>query len=502
VSTNIVIHDDNSFEVNGQAFDIQGTDITIMVVTGETTDPSRWSILNQQSVPVDNNKYFSTVTPPFSSGQVEKNKVSLVILNDNIPITFEYNFPINEKERVFIQNDYDPSKLNAEIESQSELPAKTELANEFSLPKPEWMTNSSYNLESGYEAFSTNKNLTYFQARDYKNGKVNTFLLQAFDNVTGKLKWTYNFRKQNEKWLTLTKMEFSYGKTGDIYFILSNDNGEHWSIYSINSKGKENWIKKNRDIGELFPLSDGNLAVVESKGDKSDTKIIVFNPNGKQLSVKQLKSRFVKILDGGYVVSYYPSELNKIEIYKNVSSLNKPILSYNIPQKYSGVDVHQLSGGSIILELTASKNKGSHHDLQAFSAEGKLKWTRSLPQGSTNMLNPFFVVGNNFLLKDKEHKKLSLYDTNNKLISSKEFELTDDTYVVINPSKDITIESSRYVNSKLEDSYYVLDGKNLKMKHSIKLMSNEYKQNALYFVEDNTLYRVTNEKTLFKYKLK
>ncbi|MGO4527857.1 hypothetical protein AB4Z30_02145 [Paenibacillus sp. 2TAF8] len=501
VSRNVVIHDDNSFEIEGLAFENKEKEFMVMVVTGEITDPSRWKIINQQSVTVDKNNYFSITTPPFESKQVEQNKVAFVMINDNTPLVKFYDYPFSDRKP---EQNYKPP---VEVDKDMDLPKDTEAVNNDNLPNPKWTmkSNSSYFFQTAgpeYDGFNANKDTIYFQLKEFKNGKVNDYIVQSINTTTGKEHWSYDFRK-NVKMLTFGGTPLLYGKNGDVYFTSSTNDGKEYKTYSVNSKGNVNWVKTFKNgTARPYLLSNGNLAVVEDKGNKYDTRITIFNPNGKQVSLTKLKSRYAEILNTGHVISNYPSKSNTIEIFKNVSSLQKPIISHKIAGKYSGMQTYQLSGGTIILDLISYKDKVSLHNLHAYNVDGKLMWKRSLPKESFNKSDPLVVVGDNFLLRDTKNKTISLYNKNNKLLSSTKKAEYYEGYQQITPSGDITFSYGTYNNSKWEDKFYALNGKNLSIKYQFQITSDEYQRNEFYYVGNNTLYRVTDSKTVSKYILK
>ncbi|KHF31050.1 hypothetical protein CM49_06442 [Paenibacillus sp. P1XP2] len=516
ISNNIIIHDNNSFEITGLLHEvkIEKKEITVMIVTGETTDPSRWIILNKETTPVDELGMYSLSTQAFSKNDVINNKIALVLQYDDMPpILYWYIFPFIESERVLKQ--FDPLKVTGvKNQTASEAPLSSENAKEsFTLDnnidlKPVWTYTSPSNFKPRYpEQYLEDTTLISSPVvREYANGKkilynlmqeavtnskgkegFYSFRLLALDDNTGKKKWIYTKIPENAyASVSYDVNPYRFGNKGEVYFYIRTN------LYALNSDGKQKWVKPLKNVREVYPQPNGKVYI--SQHDKGESLLLI-DSNGKDLLRRNYGQGKILFIKDDYVLVSTPYSVDLFKI-----SASKKIFGINTEEYYLNTNrpFEILSDGTFIVPIHDRDNE--MWKIIGISPEGSRKWTRYFSDKDFNLAS----YGNYYIVQEKN--TITLFGSNNKLIVKRDFnEFKNQVSLQISNDGTIVFGTIYHPDgtSKGSGLYYLLNPKNLKTIHSIRVENTELNALNFNFKDKDTLYLIDLiEGNIHKYLLK
>lgn len=365
----------------------------------------------------------------------------------------------------------------------------------------------------------------YLQAVEGYNSQI----VQAFDQENGgKDNWTYDF-KGSAKDLTSGGYA-TQDKNGNSYYVRKKDGDKTYKLDAVDANGKWKWTKDvgSKAIERLRVLDNGDIvvsgSVASTKKVKSHQVFYVFGADGKLKNTRKIagsdiknEGAYVQLLPSGQVLAISP----KLQLYKSLNDLKKPILEYELPEWNSldfdvrvgnfGEAVYSLGGGDTLLVLREEdysavpfKEGAQEVDLSIvkqskslvlFDAKGKKKWERELWQDAAVV-----PTANGFVLQ--KDNKLELYGKDNKLKSSKTFE-GDDLWLAKAKTTDEIV-----LTSKKAGMFKALDPKDLSVKYEIdmKKTAGEKADYSFLYEGDGELYVHTMDwdvnKTISHYSLK
>ncbi|MCG7379909.1 hypothetical protein MH215_23180 [Paenibacillus sp. ACRSA] len=361
-------------------------------------------------------------------------------------------------------------------------------------------------IEDQYLPIVSTKDNTAYMLLRHKAGNKSTYQMMAVNDVTGKQKWVHTSPYRYNP--------YNIDANGNAYYVedvkVGNKHGS--KLIALDANMKPRWEKVFPDGGNFEVLSDGRYAVIDFVKEQNLLKL--YSPEGKEI-LSRLYNGNIRHIQGDYVgTANYEENATVITIYS--ISRNKKVTSYEWPKEYFSPyhnDFDVLSGGTILVPLIDEKT--GMETLQGISPTGKKKWTRSLPTPVPNS-TLFQSIGNHFLIQ--EENTLSVYDTNNKQISTRTFDdlpelgklqfLNKDTFVFgavedkgLVPVKLIEqgFTHNDYVTLPSKAVYHVLD-RTLSSINALKLDQAPFSAENIRFVNANTFY-LTMEKTLAKYEL-
>lgn len=243
----------------------------------------------------------------------------------------------------------------------------------------------------------------------------NNFGLYTINNKTGKIAWAYDIKNKVKIFYPLNHAWF-YNESGSIFYQYSTNHGKTFNILSLDSKGKRLFEKKDLSFSNIYPYKNG-IVLQQTDYLKNQSRFITLNSKGITTSETVLGYK-TQVLTSGYVLHFVGE--NKIEVFKDVTSLKKPLFTFN-SKKFGGFYVagyHQLSGGTLIVEYARSNSYGGQK-LMAYGVNGKLKWETVLDR---NMNISMHSTGSKLLIDNKSEHSITLYDHNFKKLFSRAYE--------------------------------------------------------------------------------
>lgn len=342
---------------------------------------------------------------------------------------------------------------------------------------------------------ATDQKLVYLHMQDEKTyTKIwNYDTLNAVDPDTGKTKWVFPFFKEGIGYLT-TEYPFLYAKNGTTYAYFES-NG---LLYSINAKGKQNWMIKLPEQqhpdavwdNPVHLMKDGTLLYVVPKSTKlGSEKTIVYgyNKNGKQIFKKLISGQVEQITDTYVIVQNQSVSASdfKTDVY-NASM--KRLYRYEFPTGATTGSGYTTvwDDGTILLRADLPK---TGNRLTAISPQGKVLWNREVP-GNAEIRE----VGNYYIVY--VDKVASLYDSKG-FVAKHTFDDIDDE-VPIYPFVRMTDDHKIWLDLMVEQ--YVLDPKDMSVIQNFKLNNEDTK---IMQYDNNVVYTLDESKNkVSKYQLK
>ncbi|CAH0118172.1 MULTISPECIES: hypothetical protein [unclassified Paenibacillus] len=347
----------------------------------------------------------------------------------------------------------------------------------------------------------------------YQSGlSTGKYKLLALDDDNGRQKWVHASPfKYNP---------FDMDRFGNVYYQDEEKSGNRmiYKLVALDANNKQRWVKTFDNSFNYNVLDDGRIAVVTFS--RENVTVTLYSKEGKLLVARKFDGE-IRHIQGNYIGVRNlkaPNSTTTIDIY-SISS-GKKIVTVAQPQDYISnvyADFDVLSGGTLLVPIYNAKT--GVETLNGYAPDGQKKWSRTLPKPSQvtetgtmyarTIYDSLFVsVGNNFVIQEKN--KLSLYDTNNKLIAEKTFSelpgqgklqrLDDQTFVF----GAVEEKEPWYFASEPEPKkaiYYVLDSRTLGIMNSLVIDDALFNQADVRFHDANTFYIDTKDR-LAKYVLK
>ncbi|OWR27789.1 hypothetical protein CDO73_20775 [Saccharibacillus sp. O23] len=328
----------------------------------------------------------------------------------------------------------------------------------------------------------------------------NSNIVQAFGQEDGdKSRWTYDFQGSAKEMTNVTSFAVQ-DKEGNSYFLSKKDADKKYKLEAIDANGKLKWSKEVNDqaIGHLSVLDNGDIVASgimtlpkNAKGSQGTQTFCIFGKDGTLKATKQAKEANNpgvnwQILPEGRVLG--SGNAAKIQVFKSLDDMKKPILEYAVPQKpsvdfYIDFDVrvsnamsfpavYSLGGGDTLIQfriddMSAVPFKEGQQEvdlntvkqsklLVMFDANGQKKWERQLNQdeGAMPTANGYAV---------QRGSKIELYGKDNKLKTSKTFNGSDLWMTQAKKTDEIV------VTSKKEGTFAALDPKDLSVKYELDM---------------------------------
>jgi len=389
VSRNIVIHDNNSFEIEGLAFEIKEKEFKVMVVTGEITDPSRWKIINQQSITVDKNNYFSITTPPFESNQVEQNKVSLVMINDNTPLSNFYDYPFSEEDRKPVkQFNSDSFVAPVEVEKDSLQTTKEEDEKVSSYPSEVEKSTELPTAKDGNEKIRDR--VTYIFDQRQNQVTVRTTRI-SFDTGMKKVN-EYNFTDQI---LLPSHYEFESTNPFNQQDGIVVDTPQGLKAYTV---AVQSTTKGKNGVNIIYEFDYSNLSLRKVKEIQSGKRVNLDEAHLGLYSVQLEKGSAIQyyslvnnkqVLSGGRLIT--SEDVTKTSFSLSSAPSSQKFGVYCPKNQYSGcynVDFGGLKGKTVKVTENSVSYDSKQAASKSFMAGGtKIKWSRSSFQNNTYQWN-------------------------------------------------------------------------------------------------------------------
>ncbi|OWA35499.1 hypothetical protein B9G55_12740 [Saccharibacillus sp. O16] len=336
-----------------------------------------------------------------------------------------------------------------------------------------------------------------------------TNVLKAFGQEDGdKNNWTYDFRGGSTDITGVGSIPLQ-DKEGNSYYLSKKGTDKKFKLQSVDANGKLKWSKEVNDqaIGYLSILDNGDIVAFSSlnvpknaKDSEGTWTLCTFSKDGTLKSTKQVKNtnnlgvRF-ELLPNGQVLT--GANESKIQLFKSVDDMKKPILQYTLP-KWTSVDfdvrvsnhgpaVYSLGGGDTLVQLRTEdmsavpfKEGQQEVDLSIikqsktlvmFDANGQKKWERQLnkDEGAMPTADGYVV---------QRGSKIELYGKDNKLKTSKTFDSSD---LWMNKAK---ATDEIVVTSKKDGVFMTLDPKDLTVKYELDMKKvSEAKATYLFLYE-------------------
>lgn len=328
----------------------------------------------------------------------------------------------------------------------------------------------------------------------------NNFSLYTINKKTGKLAWTYDIKNKVKNFYPLNHTWF-YNESGSIFYQYSTNRGKTFNILSLDGKGKRLFEKKDIGFSNIYPYKNG-IVLQQTDSLKDQSRFITLNSNGIVTSETVLGFN-TKVLNSGYVL-HFKGE-NKIEVFKDVTSLKKPLFTINT-QKFSGfyaTKYHQLSGGTLIIEYARSNSDGGQK-LMAYGLNGKLKWDTVLDR---NMSMSTHSTGSKLLIDNQTEHNFTVYDHNFKKLFSHDYEgELNANYLMSFYRNDGYIEYIDFgtINGKWGERYTLMKDNGEMLLSKYFVLDDVHKSNFTYDASENVVYRTVvsdGRYHLIKYKI-
>lgn len=210
-----------------------------------------------------------------------------------------------------------------------------------------------------------------------------------------------------------------------------------------------------------------------------------------------------EVLTSGYVLHFVGE--NKIEVFKDVTSLKKPLFTINF-KKFGGYYVagyHQLSDGTLIVEYARSNSYGGQK-LMAYGVNGKLKWDTVLDR---NMNISMHSTGSKLLIDNKSEHSITLYDHNFKKLFSRTYEgELNFNGLMSSYRNDSYIEYTSFgtIHDKWGERYTLMKDNGDIILSKYFVLDDVHKSNFAYDSSENVVYRTVisdHRYNLIKYKV-